>query len=830
MPAARAALEALRARLRTRPDTEHEQAFVRLLNSLLFGVYLIPQDLSHWLVYFVYLVAGLGIVAAVVMDRNVSPLRRVLGAAADALMVTWTLVEFGEPAAPLYLIFIWITLANGFRYGTRYLLVTLAFCLAGFATALVASDFWIAHRTLGIGLFVGLIAVSLYVRRLVTQLFDALARAEIANQAKRRFISVVSHEMRTPLNAIIGMSDLLRDTALTREQADMLQTLRGSSRMMLGLVEDVLDFSKIEAGKLALERADFDLHALLNSTCRILGAQAAAKGVEVLVSIMPDVVPAVRGDPHHLRQILINLVGNAVKFTEKGSVTVHVSAQGESEQSVRLKFSIRDTGIGIAPEAQAHIFESFTQADQSTTRRFGGTGLGTTIAKQLVELMGGRIGLESAVGLGTTFWFELELAKQPEAAGGVGELAGARILLVGFPPAERAPVEAALASWGAHAVAVESAEEGVSRLDAEISVAKPYHSVVFYGAAGQVRMAERFCRAAPQPVPPCVLAAPGEAALPRFEALSAGFAAVLELPFEKRQLFNVLHSISAGRDEAHERVVHLGDYARRSTTAKKLHVLVADDNPTNREVIGKILERGGHAATLVTDGEEALERLENQRYDVVILDRNMPRMGGLEALQALRLMTRGAKRVPVLIFSADVTPEVKQAALEAGADGFLPKPIEARRLLEEVAAAAGRHAAAPAAQPAVLRQRGASSGELPVINLETLTQLRELSTSAGFVKKLSGVFIADNRALLERIEAAVAARNYGELRSHLHAMKGSSASMGADRLTRVCTQLGACSDSELRLQGPQLLRKLAAELSSASQALERHVEEKQQAT
>jgi two-component system, sensor histidine kinase RpfC len=832
MPGARAAVDALRARLRARPDTEHEQAFVRLLNSLLFGAYLIPQDLSHWLVYFVYLVAGFGIVAAVLMDRNVSPLRRVLGAAADAFMVTWTLVEFGEPAAPLYLVFIWITLANGFRYGTRYLLATLAFCLAGFGTALVASDFWIAHRALGIGLFIGLIAVSLYVRRLVTQLFDALARAEIANQAKRRFISVVSHEMRTPLNAIIGMADLLRDTALTREQADMLQTLRGSSRMMLGLVEDVLDFSKIEAGKLALERADFDLHALLNSTCRILGAQAAAKGVEVLVSIMPDVVPAVRGDPHHLRQILINLVGNAVKFTEKGSVTVHVSAQGETAGAVRLKFSIRDTGIGIAPQAQAHIFESFTQADQSTTRRFGGTGLGTTIAKQLVELMGGRIGLESAVGLGTTFWFELEFAKQPEAAGGgVGELAGARILLVAFPPVERAPVEAALAGWGAQAVAVESMEAGIARLDAEISLAKPYHSVLFYGAEAQLPMAERFRRAAPQPAPPCVLAAPGEAALRRFEALSAGFTAVLELPFEKRQLFNVLHSISAGREETHDRVVHLGEYARRSTTAKKMQVLVADDNATNREVIGKILERGGHAATLVTDGDEALERFEQERYDVVILDRNMPGMGGLEALQALRLMTRGGERVPILIFSADVTPEAKQAALEAGADGFLPKPIEARRLLDEVAAVAGRNVAP---QPAVFRPRGASGsasgGELPVINTETLSHLRELSASAGFVKKLSGVFIADNTALMERIGAAVTARNYGELRSHLHAMKGSSASMGAERLARLCTQLGACTDSELRLQGPQVLRTLAVELTSASQALERYVEDKPQAT
>jgi len=403
----RVPLERLRARLKARPDSEHEQAFVRILNALLLGLYIIPQDLDHWLVYFFYLVAGLAIIAAVLRDTNASPLRRTLGALTDASMVTWTLMEFGETGAPLYLIFLWITLANGFRYGAKYLLITLGLCVLGFGAALAYSEFWVEHRTLGIGLMVGLIVLSLYVRRLVTQLFDAIARAEAANQAKRRFISVVSHEMRTPLNAIIGMADLLRDTALTREQADMLQTLRSSSRLMLAQVDDVLDFSKIEAGKLTLEKTDFDLHALVNSTSRILAAQAAAKGLEIVVSIMPDVPPALRGDPHHLRQVLVNLIGNALKFTEKGSVTVHVSSQSETAEQVRLKFSIRDTGIGIAPEASDRIFERFYRADPSRNDSGLHAGLGLSIVKGYVGLLGGTISVESQTGQGSTFHVRL---------------------------------------------------------------------------------------------------------------------------------------------------------------------------------------------------------------------------------------------------------------------------------------------------------------------------------------------------------------------------------------------------------------------------------------
>jgi two-component system sensor histidine kinase RpfC len=826
---AQGALQRLRARLAARPDTEHEQGILRLVIGVLLVAYLLPFAEEPQRTQILYVGSVQFVVAVLIFLRiawtsHVSPARRVFAQLADVGAIAAYMAIAGEWAAPLFLLFLWVTLGSGFRFGPKYLVSELVMSMAGFAAAMYLNDWWRSHTALGVGLLLGMLAVSMYVLSLVRRLFEALARAEAANVAKRRFISVMSHEMRTPLNAIIGMADLLRDTALTREQADMLQTLRGSSHIMLGLVDDVLDFSKIEAGKLQLEKADFDLHALVNSTCRIVAAQAAAKGIEFVVSIMPEVPPAVRGDAHHLRQILINLAGNAVKFTERGSVSVHVSVQHESDSRVRLKFSIRDTGLGIAREAQARIFESFTQADQSTTRRFGGTGLGTTIAKQLAELMAGRIGLESAVGLGSTFWVEVELDKQPERpAAAVGELAGARILLVGFPPAEREPLEQALAGWGAVPVVAATVEDAVARLVAEISLAKPYHSALLYATREDSKLAQRFRRAAPNPAPPGILAVPHAADVQRFDALASGFAAILELPFDKRHLFNVLHSVNAG-EEVKSGVVRLDAYARRPAAGRALRLLVADDNATNREVIGKILERGGHVATLVNDGEEALDALERDDFDVVILDRNMPGMGGIEALQALRLMTRGRARLPVIVLSADVTAEAKREALESGADAFLSKPIEALRLLDEIQnLATGARERAGAADGAAPARTPRAVDAAAVVNLETLDNLRELGASAGFVERLVGVFVEDSCVLLGRVEQALAARNFQEFRSLLHAMKGSSASMGTDRLTQLCSSLGKLSDAELRLQAAGLLRTLTDELAEARAHLERNV-------
>lgn len=837
---ARRGIQAIRNRLASRADTEHEQALVRLAVGTVFFFYLLPRALTapggleevnhQFLAVMVsFIIVSAGIFLSILINRNASPARRVVGAVLDAAAVTYFMSETGGYGIPLFLVYVWTTLGNGFRYGPSYLVCSLFLNSAGFAAVLLLSPFWRMYMEAGVGMLVGMIALSLYVLKLVKRMFDALNHAEAANQAKRRFISVVSHEMRTPLNAIIGMSDLLRETHLSREQVDMIQTMSASSRLLLGLVEDVLDFSKIESGKLNIEHTEFDLHALINSTCRIIQPQAEGKGLDLQVSIMPEVPPALRGDPHHLRQVLINLAGNAIKFTERGGVTVHVSLIAESEQSIRVKFSVRDTGIGISQEAQERIFDSFVQADQSTTRRFGGTGLGTTIAKQLVELMGGRMGLESAVGLGSTFWFELELQKQSVALADVaagGELVDVRVMLVGFPAPEQMSLAETLQGWGASPMQVASIEDGARWLLDNPSPANPLHSILIYATAPST--AQKAVAVLQRNAAPMVLCIDSRHWLGASQSGEKGYTATLTLPLQKRLLFNVLHSVSAVEEEiSSSSVVQLRDYFKLRNQEKQYRIVVADDSTTNRQVIGKILERGGHAVTLVEDGEDALDALESAQFDLVILDRNMPGMGGIETLRAIRLMNLGQGKLPVIILSADVTAETREDCINAGADSFLPKPVEAIRLLDSVAELCGGVAVDKVAASPPSKIASAVPASL---NLETLQLLEGLGTQNGFLERLVGVFVGDNQQLLEAMERSVGNRDFAEFRRLLHAMKGSAASIGAERLAQVCGEMNNQSDAEMRLQSRLLVESVQQEFGTVRVELRRYIENRRRTT
>ncbi len=817
---ARTLLRRLRDRLRDRPDTEHEQALVRLAVGGVFFAYLLPAALSGdeagamhlpmFAAMLSFMAAATLIFAAILVWPAASPARRIAGAILDSATASYFMVLIDGDGLPLYVVYLWITFGNGFRYGKSYLLNTLALCVAGFSAVLYLSPFWRGHLAAGLGLMVAMIAVSLYVLTLVKRLNEALQRAEAANLAKRQFVSTVSHEMRTPLNAIIGMLELLRDTPLNVEQAEMVKTVDASSRAMLGLVEDVLDFSKIEAGKVTIAKEAFDLYALCNSAMQVLRAQAEGKGITFVSAVMPDVPPHVRGDHGHLRQVLINLLANAVKFTEQGSVTLHVSKLAEHDGVAMLKFSIRDTGIGIAPRDQQRM----------------------TIAKQLVDLLGGRIGVESAVGLGSTFWFELplEIGAEVTSSDQRRELEGLDVLTVGFPPEALAQLQPMMTEWGARCAYADDVESAARRVreGAGFACALLYADELVAADAMYARLARELGSLRM----PLVLCAPAESNVHRVPIVQGSYSAVIALPAEKRLVYNALHSFTAV--EHQEGVVFLSDYLRKKGGARRLRVLVADDNAVNRDVLAKILERAGHATVVVDNGEQALDRIDREKFDVAILDRNMPRMGGIEAVRALRIVELGGARLPVILLSADVTEEARKEAAEAGADLFLTKPVQASRLLESLLALSAPQPEvathAPTEGRLVDPYRSSAPEAAPVLNYETVTLLEGLGSRSDFMEKLIAVFIDDNAILVQKIDDALEAKHFGEIRSLVHAMKGSAGSIGADRLAQACSQLQEVAEGDLRMRGRLHVGRLRVEFDAARGELTDYLRKRKSST
>lgn len=823
----------VRHRLSTREDTEHEQAFVRLIIGVLLFLYfsyLSFGDTSHresWNIDFTrftaaFIVASLMFIVHIIRFPAISPVRRLIASALDSGTISYFFFNAAASATPLYFLYLWIIFGYGLRYGKRYLLFTLVLSLMGFGAALFKVPYWQDKFVLGAGLWGGMLLVSLYVNTLVARLTSALQHAELANQAKRRFISSVSHELRTPLNAIIGMANLLHSTALTAEQKDMVRSMDNASRTMLSLIEDVLDFSKIEAGKLILERTNFDLYQLLHSIIDIFKYQATERKLQLSIFIDSEVPFALQGDPNHLRQVIVNLVSNAIKFTEQGSVVLRVTRVRTDAGAVRLRFEIQDTGIGIKEESQGKIFESFTQEDESVSRRFGGTGLGTTISKQLIELMGGRIGLQSKVGAGSLFWFELDLTEQRRELFNPA-VDRIRALLVDFDKATAAAFANILKNRGiAHCDAVDlqtALENLASKNSSELLNTLVLLHQSEASAPTSDEQAEELLR---QSIRRLRDASCKELFIAIHRANTARMSVdqffiehdfsspFLSSFYGEGALSNVVHNFAIQRVAMNINVAdEVEEYLPKHANEER-KILVAEDNPTNSKVIGKILERAGYQYSLVENGEEALDKLADEDFDAVILDMNMPVMNGLEATKAYRFMYPNDMRVPIIMFSANVTTEAKEECMAAGVDAFLPKPIQVRefletldRMVEQFGSVQQKRAPYQVVSSApIVAQR---QNDTVVLNFSTLAELENISQSPTFIEELLDGFVSDNRVLLQRLEQAVLRSQWEETKEILHALKGSAISIGAISLRETCHRLEKLNRSSLEQDKEEIL-------------------------
>jgi len=812
----------------TKFSTEREQATIRLINCGVIVLYTIIcyfNGLLSKTVVFIYLVSvpfSLSILFWVTVKPGENHLRRMIGMFADLGTTTAAMSLSGAAASPLYLFYLWITFGNGFRFGKKYLYISMCMSITGFSLVIYLSPFWSEQLFLSSGLLISLFVLPIYIASLLKRLQTAIKQAENANKAKSQFLASMSHEIRTPLNGVVGMSDMLSSTRMTRDQKEFVTTIQSSAKTLLALIENILDISKIEAGKTEQKIANFDLHDLVNSVVKMLFPHAESKGISCKLHIAADVPFRLIGDSLHLRQILINLIGNATKFTEKGSIQVNLTALSLREKHVKLRFEISDTGIGLSEKEQERIFETFTQADQSVNRKFGGTGLGTAISKKLVDLMGGSIGVNSKSNLGSTFWFELEYSRQTELPDDDFDdpiiSNSPDILLIATTGYRHASLVRHLTDWNFKWEHAEKMEDAFVMLRNAADDGSPYDvALIDHQSMGDnIDIFAQQIFHNPQPIQTNLILISDRDLSQNSQnsLLSAGYFCILKSPVQKRLLFNALHATSLEHPE-NKNITRLVDFKSEINPSAPLKILVGEDNPTNQKVIRTILEYAGHVPDVVGNGNEVLDAIEQREYDMLIIDMHMPEMDGIEAVKTLRFMQTGSERLPIIMLTADATTDAINSSEDAGIDVYLTKPIESEKLLTTIASLSPKKlTTSKTRQPASKH----------TLDYEGLDKLASLSQNIDFMSNLIQGFLEDTEGLVNQIELAIGQENFSTVQDHSHAIKGSARSIGAVSLAQVASQIQDNVHAGILIGLPALYSELSHEFELTESALNKYLE------
>jgi len=749
--------------------------------------------------------------------------QRIASMLSDTLFISWVL-HFGDVSfAGMFALYIWISVGYGIRYGLVYLYAELTLSILCFLLAAWYTPFWSNNPGLVAGMLFGLLIVPAYVGWLITQLQRAVAEKDLAYRAKSDFVAMMSHELRTPLHGIISTSDLLRGTASSPKQKEMIRIISTSSNTLLELINRVLDISKFESNSVELQQQPMDLHAVVNDTANILWPQALKKGLSLQVYIDPEINNSLIGSPHQLQEVLINLLGNAVKFTDSGNVAARVLYRGESDENVAVRFEISDTGPGIPKHALASIFEPFAQSDSPTTRKHGGTGLGTAFAKELIRLMGGNIEVDSTEGVGTKFTIDVELQKLHEREE-VAALYPFNVTGIGFDDATDSELPV-LAQFGTKITYFDNVSAFAARYTS--SYDGTYPDAIFVNADRFADNLGGIVRSVAASIPDRItpMFACGDDSF-RASSIAAGYTAFIPRMDDGQLVGRALNMISALRRDS------TSELLPSTIGVNGLRILVAEDNTTNQRIAQMVLEEVGHRCTIVSNGDEALDALHEGGFDLAILDMHMPLRDGMEVAKIYNFSHfEPDERIPLIMMTADGRTEAREEARTSGIDAFVTKPITPKQLVDVIDSVALRYEIEGSMQIGsdgfiedftvdadVSHINTAPSDHAVVLKAETIEELLSYMIE-GEKKAFFEDFIADGSAYIASLIDCGDANTARAARDDMHALAGACLVIGAERLAAEARRIEMLDDSEIMRNHTELHDQVMAVYSETVAAV-----------